>query len=157
MIDTEMNSILQAVQSYVRTYLEEDDLDDEMISALQKAANTLSYRKKYYNVMKDEIVYLPTCSKLILSNDLMEEAEKYYYDDSDEFIPEYCKAVRSVVFDAIMKKDKSKLPNRDDDPDSTITEDDEENDNDELMAKLATEWTEAFEDDESTEVVDAHK
>ena len=74
----------------------EEDFEKEAIEAISKASQTLAYKRKYYDVMKDKVVYFPTVARLIMTNILQEEAEKVYYDDGDDFPPEYSKALRTV-------------------------------------------------------------
>ena len=97
LIADEMESILEGTKDFVYEHYEEEEFDPVAIDALYKAANLLAYRKKYYNVMKDEIVYFPSVSRLILNADLMEEAEKHYYDEEDEWPIEYTKALKPYV------------------------------------------------------------
>jgi hypothetical protein len=141
MIEQEMETILNAARDFCFEHLEED-MEEEALNALQIAARNLAYRKKYYDVMKDTIVYFPTCSKLILSRDLIEEAEKHYYDEQDEFPAEYAKAVRSVVFHHASEAKSSQSK---DDSHVNTDEQNEKIDDEEFMAKLAMEWTEALE------------
>lgn len=123
MIEDEFASIIKDTQEYVEEYLEED-MEPEAMEACKKAAGQLAYRKKYYDVMKDQIVYFPSVARLIMKNDLQEEAEKHYYDDEDEFPPEYSKALKTVV------REKGYYKESDNDGGDGV-------DNDEYMEKLA--------------------
>jgi hypothetical protein len=117
MIDEEIDKILKETQLWVEKYLEED-FEKEAMDALRTAAKTLAYRKKYYDVTKDEIIYLPSVSSLIMKNALQGEAETCYWEEEDEFPLEYSKALKTVVREQGMY------------------EEDEEG-NDEYMSKLA--------------------
>jgi hypothetical protein len=107
------------VHEYVQEYLEEDEFEAEAITALTKAANELAYVKKYYDVMKDEMIMFPSVPKLIMTNSLQDGAEKYYWEEDDEFPMEYSKCLKTVVRDQGYK------------------EDDENADNDAYMEKIA--------------------
>ena len=113
MIAKEMEGIIDGTKKFVWEHLEED-FEEEAIEALQKAAATLAYRKKYYDVVKDTIVYFPSVSRLVLKAELTEEAEKHYYDEEDEWPLEYTKALKSVVRASNTESD---LANEDDDED----------------------------------------
>ena len=80
MINEELNKIIKDT--------EEAELDDEMemelVDALKQAAMKICYLKKYYDVFKDEFIYFPSVASKILDSSLLEEAEKYYYDEDDE-------------------------------------------------------------------------
>jgi hypothetical protein len=75
----------------------EEELEPEAVAALEKAAMIVAYRKKYYDVFKDEFIYFPTVTATFLNYALIEEAEKYYYDEDDEFPMNYSAALRSVA------------------------------------------------------------
>jgi len=96
MIQEEFDKIIADADEFCLEHLEED-MDPEAVEALKKAAYKLAYVKKYYDVMKDEIVMFPSVGKLILKNDLSIEAENYYYEEEDEFPLEYTKALKTVV------------------------------------------------------------
>jgi hypothetical protein len=117
MIEEEVDKILKETQLWVEKYLEED-FEKEAMDALRTAAKTLAYRKKYYDVTKDEIVYFPSISRLIMKNALQDEAETCYWEEEDEFPLEYSKALKTVVRE------------------QGLYEEDEEG-NDEYMSKLA--------------------
>jgi hypothetical protein len=117
MIEEEVDKILKETQLWVEKYLEED-FEKEAMDALRTAAKTLAYRKKYYDVTKDEIVYFPSISRLIMKNALQDEAESCYWEEEDEFPLEYSKALKTVVLE------------------QGLYEEDEEG-NDEYMSKLA--------------------
>ena len=96
MIEEELDKVIKATQEYVEVNLEEE-FEAEAIEALQKAARQLAYTKKFYDVMKDDIVFFPSVQTLIMKNSLQDEAEKYYWEEEDEFPPEYSKALKTVV------------------------------------------------------------
>jgi hypothetical protein len=75
----------------------EEEIEPEALAALKKAAMIVAYRKKYYDVFKDAFVYFPTVTAALMNYALIEEAEKYYYDEDDEFPMEYSAALRSVA------------------------------------------------------------
>lgn len=121
----EMKAILEGAADFVMEHYEEDEFEPEAAEALQKAASILAYRKRYYNVVQDKIVYFPSVGRLILKADLIEEAEKYYYDEDDEWPIEYTKALKSVVRAIFAANSTSK---------NVMDEDEDE----EYMEKLAT-------------------
>jgi hypothetical protein len=118
MIDEEIDKILKETQLWVEKYLEED-FEKEAMDALRTAAKTLAYRKKYYNVNKDEIIYFPSVSRLIMKNALQDEAETCYWEEGDEFPLEYSKALKTVIRE------------------QGLYEEDEEDNDEEYMSKLA--------------------
>lgn len=126
MIERELQPILDAAQDFCYEHYE-DDMENEAIQAIKTAAATLAYRKKYFDVMKDMVVYFPSCSNLILSREIFEEAERNYYEVEDQFPAEYAKALCSVVFaEEDAKSGKGEI------------------NDEEFMDKLALEWTEAL-------------
>jgi hypothetical protein len=74
-----------------------EEIEPEALGALKKAALKVAYRKKYYDVFKDEFIYFPTVTATLMNYALIEEAEKYYYDEDDEFPMSYSAALRSVA------------------------------------------------------------
>lgn len=94
MIKDELQKIIQQAEE---EELDGEEMEKEAVEALEKAALVVAYRKKYYDVMKDELFYFPSVGRTIISYALMEEAEKYYYDEEDEFPMSYSAALRSVV------------------------------------------------------------
>ena len=91
-----MEKVIKDTQEYVEVNLE-GEFESEAIEALWKAVRKLAYTKKFYNVMKDEIVFFPSVQGLIMKNSLQDEAEKYYWEEEDEFPLEYTKALKTVV------------------------------------------------------------
>jgi hypothetical protein len=108
MIKEEMDEIIKDADAFCLKHLEED-MEEEAIEALNKAAMKLAYTKKYYDVMKDEIVFFPSVSKLIMKGDLTEEAEKHYYDEEDEWPLEYTKALKTVVREASKNEEDTEV------------------------------------------------
>lgn len=53
--------------------------------------------KKYYDVFKDEFMYLPPVAKALIDYTLLEEAEKHYVDEEDEFPDFYSGCLRAVA------------------------------------------------------------
>jgi hypothetical protein len=95
MIEEELTNIINVLTERTRL---EDEMEPEAIAALKKAALIVVYRKKYYDVFKDKFILFPTVAAALINYALIEEAEKYYYEDDDEFPMEYTKALRSVAF-----------------------------------------------------------
>ena len=102
----------------------EYDVEEEANDALRKAAYNIAYTKKYYNVTKDEIIYFPSVSKLIMNAKLIEEGEKYYYDEEDEFPIHYSKLLKTAVSTVFPQNTTQKTT-------------DGEEDDEEYMEKLA--------------------
>ena len=100
LIDDELNKIIKETEE---TELEEP-FEPEAIEALKKAAKKVTYLKKFYDVMKDDFIYFPDVTSTISNYDLLEEAEKHYFDEDDEFPPLYSGALRSVALQAIANK-----------------------------------------------------
>ena len=98
LITEEFKKIIEDTTDYCWEVLEEE-FEKESIEALRKAADKLAYRRKYYDVMKDDVIFFPTVARLIMTNTLQEEAEKEYYEEEDEFPPEYAKALKTVCRD----------------------------------------------------------
>lgn len=133
LIDNELGPILEKARDFCFQHYE-DDMDEQAVQAVQTAAAALAYRKRYFDVIKDEVVYFPSCRKLILSRGLVDEAEKHYNDEGDEFPAEYAKALRSVAF---AQKDGGEEGPKGEGGDVDV-------DDEEFMANLAMEWTEAL-------------
>lgn len=123
MIADELKAILEGATDFVMEHYEEDEFEPEASEALQKAALSLAYRKKFYDVVHDKVIYFPSVGRLILKADLMEEAEKHYYDEEDEWPIEYTKALKSVVREIATKESSSEI---------------DEDEDEEYMEKLAT-------------------
>jgi hypothetical protein len=100
MIAEELKSIVKQVEDEEL----DDDLEPEALEALEKASMTICLRKKYYDVMRDELIYFPSVCKAILNGDLIDEATKYYYDEEDEFPLVYCAALKSIAMVSMSKE-----------------------------------------------------
>jgi hypothetical protein len=91
----------------------EDDLDDlvekaeeqeigDLVSsdartALYISALKVSLVKKFYDAKKDKYSYYPSVAKCIFDYSLIEEAEKYYMDGSEEFPLDYSTALCTIA------------------------------------------------------------
>lgn len=93
MIDDELQRIVRDTEKEEL----ESPMETEVIEALTKAAHKICYVKKYYDVYKDEVIYFPAVVKTIMTYDLMEEADKYYFGDSDELPMQVSAGLRSVA------------------------------------------------------------
>ena len=47
--------------------------------------------------MKDEVIYFPSVSKTLADYSLLEEAEKHYYEEEDEYPQDLSVGIRSVA------------------------------------------------------------
>jgi hypothetical protein len=116
-IDEELSALVKQA--------EEEEMDEpfeeEAVEALRIGAKAVAYKKKFYDVMSDKIVYFPSIVKSMVNYTLIEEAEKYYFDEEDEFPLVYSAALRSVA--------AMKLAAEDDDDGNDMDDD--------YMAKLA--------------------
>mmetsp|Transcript_15911 Transcript_15911/g.32615 ORF Transcript_15911/g.32615 Transcript_15911/m.32615 type:complete len:512 (+) Transcript_15911:184-1719(+) len=101
LIEEEINNLVK--QANENELEPEYPFDEDSIDALMKAAMEICYRKKYYDVMQDKLIYFPTPVKTIIDYRLMETAEKYLFegeevDDDDEYPQDLSIAIRSVAF-----------------------------------------------------------
>ena len=106
----ELEKIVEATQDYCWNVLEEE-MDPEAIEAIRRAAQELSYQLKYYDVMKDTVIYFPTVTRLIMTNTLQDRAEKYYYEEEEGFPPEYAKALKTVCREQGLVKEEDSVEN----------------------------------------------
>mmetsp|Transcript_44337 Transcript_44337/g.106809 ORF Transcript_44337/g.106809 Transcript_44337/m.106809 type:complete len:138 (-) Transcript_44337:159-572(-) len=113
MIQEEFDQIIGEADKFCLEHLEED-MDPVAVEALKKAANKLAYVKKYYDVMKDEIVFFPSVGKLIINGELTEEAENDYYEEEDEWPVEYTKALKTVVRAAAKTEEETEVDEEND-------------------------------------------
>lgn len=74
----------------------------------------MAYTKKFYDVMKDQVVIFPSVGKLILKGDLTEEAENDYFEEEDEFPLEYTKALKTVVRAAAATAEETEIDQEND-------------------------------------------
>ena len=83
---------------------EKEELGKEMraegVNALIIASTKMAYRRKYYDMNKDEFLLFPSVTKLLAGFEVYEEAEKYYYDPGDDYPLKYIAALRGVAFAA---------------------------------------------------------
>jgi len=100
MLNEELEKILPATEDYCWDVLEEA-FEPRAKDAVQKAARELAYKRKYYDVLKDTVVYFPSVTRLIMTNTLQGKAGEtyYYYEGDEEFPPEYSKALKTVCRD----------------------------------------------------------
>jgi hypothetical protein len=82
-----------------------EPMEPEAIVALQQAAMTICFVKKYYNVYKDDFIYFPSVTASILDHTLTEEADKYYFEEDDELPMMYGIGLRSVAGIAASKEE----------------------------------------------------
>lgn len=97
-IDDELSSLLEEMME-TEDMVEEEEIEPESLEALKKAASNICYLRKYYDVSNDKIIYFPSLVKTIINYSLFEEAEKFYFDEEDEFPQDYSIALRSVAFE----------------------------------------------------------
>jgi len=96
MIEEELDRLVK--QTNETELSPEDPFDDDSIEALKKAAMTICYLKKYYDVMNDKFVFFPTVARTALDYRLMEEAEKHYFEEEDEYPADLSGGLRAVAF-----------------------------------------------------------
>ena len=118
LLKIELETLIKATEDYCWEILEEE-FEPAAIKAIQRAAEELAYKRKYYDVMKDEVLFFPTVARLLMTNALTERAELYYYEEEDPFPPAYSKALKTVCRE------------------SGLVKDDESTENDDYMEKLA--------------------
>jgi TolA-binding protein len=83
----------------------EEPFDEDSLAALKKAALKICYLKKYYDVMKDELVFFPSVTKTLVNYSLIEEAEKFYFEEEDEYPQDLAIGLRSVATAALVEAD----------------------------------------------------
>merc|ERR1711865_1295614 len=87
MITNELDGLFAQVQEYFLARMMEDyTIIDEVQAACLEAASlpTMAYTKKYTVEDETNVVYVPTCRKLIVKGQLLEVAGHYYHpDDAD--------------------------------------------------------------------------
>ena len=101
MIKEELDKFIKAAEAEEL----EEPIEEDAVEALMKGAMKVAYLKKYYDVMKDEFIYFPDVMTTISNYDLIEEAEKHYYDEEDEFPVLYTGALRSIVLNALAEQE----------------------------------------------------
>lgn len=111
MIDEEITAILKEVEEQE---LEGEEMEKESKDALIIAANNICYLKRYYDAMNDKLIVFPSVAKTIVDYSLMEEAEKHYWEEEDEFPLEYSAALRSIATDKFEEEEGSDEGGHDD-------------------------------------------
>jgi len=103
MIEEELERLIkQTNETELRV---EDPFDDDSVEALKKAAIKICYTKKYYDVMNDKLIYFPSVTKTVIDYRLMEEAEKFYFEEDDEYPADLSGGLRAVAF-AIIEEEE---------------------------------------------------
>lgn len=103
MIEDELDQLIKHANE---TELNEDDpFDEDSVEALKKGAMKICYLKKYYDVMKDELIYFPSVTRTAMDYRLIEAAETFYFEEEDEYPPDLTSALRSVATAVIMKEE----------------------------------------------------
>ena len=83
----------------------EEPFDDDSLAALKTGAMKVCYIKKYYDCMADKIIYFPSVQSSIVNYTLIEEAEKHYFDEEDEYPMDLSVALRTVATEAMAEDD----------------------------------------------------
>jgi hypothetical protein len=109
-LQEELEIIIKAAEDYCLGFLEEE-FEPQAIEAIRQAAQELAYTRKYYDVRNDEIIFFPTVARLVMTNVLSDRAESYYYEEEDEFPPEYSKALKTVCRDKGLINDEDSIEN----------------------------------------------
>ena len=94
------NMIEEEISKYCKLAEEQElekEMRDEGKTALKIAAYKLAYRKKYYDMTKDEFRLFPSVLNCLAHHEIYEEAEKYFYDPEDEFPLKYIAALREIA------------------------------------------------------------
>ena len=98
MIEKEVNRLVkQADENEL-----EEPFDEDSIEALKKGALKICYVKRYYDVMKDEFINFPSVIQTIVDYRLIEEAEKFYFREEDEYPQDLSIGIRSVATDCLV-------------------------------------------------------
>lgn len=103
MIEEELERLIK--QTNETELSEEEPFDDDSAEALKKAAIKICYTKKYYDVMNDKFIYFPSVAKTALDYRLMEEAEKHYFEEEDEYPADLSGGLRAVAFAIISEEE----------------------------------------------------
>jgi hypothetical protein len=101
MIEEELAKIVEGAEDEL-----EEELEPEALKVLQKAAYKICYLKKYYDVVKDEVILFPSVTNCFVNGTLIEEAEKYWYDEDDEFPMDYSAALRCTATESMAPEDE---------------------------------------------------
>lgn len=103
MIEEELQRLVK--QTNETELSEENPFDDDSLEALKKAAMKICYVRKFYNVMKDDFVYFPSVARTALDYRLIEEAEKLYFEEEDEYPMDLSSGLRSVAVAIITEEE----------------------------------------------------
>lgn len=95
-IEKEVKKFVKEAEEYEL----EKEMREEGVNAVLTAANTLAYKKKYYDMNENKFKAFPSVCALLVNIDIYEEAEKYYYDPEDEFPLKYIAALKEVAIGA---------------------------------------------------------
>ena len=114
-IEQELKALIQAAEAEEL----EEPMEEEAVAALFKGAHAVAYKKKYYDAISDEFIYFPSILRAILDYTLIEEAEKFYFDEGDEF---------PIMYAAVLRAEAS----------NQLTEHDDGGPDEDYMARLAT-------------------
>ncbi|KAG7348323.1 hypothetical protein IV203_017028 [Nitzschia inconspicua] len=87
----ELRKIVESAEKYELG----EEIDPHAFEALNSALS-ICYTMKYYDVLKDEVIFFPSVAKSIGDYSLTEEAEKFYSDD-EEFPLVYVSSLREVA------------------------------------------------------------
>ncbi|KAL3934448.1 MAG: hypothetical protein SGBAC_009837, partial [Bacillariaceae sp.] len=96
-IDNEINRMID-VMLQTRDFHDETEMEVEAHEAIVKAANEVCYTHKYYDVSKDDFVYIPSVVKTITNNSLFEKADEHYEEEYEGFPEEYSLGLRKAAF-----------------------------------------------------------
>lgn len=103
MIEDELEQLIKDANE--KELNEDDPFDEDSVEALKKGAMKICYLKKYYDVMKDELIYFPSVTRTAMDYRLIEAAETFYFEEEDEYPPDLTSALRSVATAVIMKEE----------------------------------------------------
>lgn len=101
MIDEELTRLVKEAEENEL----EEAFDEDSLEALKKAAFKICYLKKYYDVLSDKIIYFPSVRKTLINYSLIEEAEKFYFEEEDEYPQDLTIALRTVATESLMASD----------------------------------------------------
>jgi hypothetical protein len=92
-IDEELTDLVQQA--------EEDELGEllstEAMVALKIGASKIALLMKYFDRSKNDYIYFPSVAKCVYDYSLIDEAEKYYLNGSEDFPMEYATALCTVA------------------------------------------------------------
>ena len=103
MIEAELERLVK--QTNETELSEEEPVDEDSLEALKKAAMKICYLKQFYDVMKDEFIWFPSVAKTAIDYRLMEEAEKNYFEEEDEYPADISGGLRAVAFAIISEEE----------------------------------------------------